>query len=113
MASEAPLSPAVVITGCSTGIGRTTTRMLDRDGWRVFAGVRGEEDAESLRADCSSRVQPVLLDVTQPASIEQAAKDVAGALGDDGLAGLVNNAGIGITGPVEYLDLEAMRRATT
>jgi NAD(P)-dependent dehydrogenase (short-subunit alcohol dehydrogenase family) len=103
-------SPAVVITGTSTGIGRAATRLLDREGWRVFAGVRREQDAESLRAECSTRVFPLLLDVSDGGAIEQAAKDVAGALGGGGLAGLVNNAGIGFGGPLEFVDLDEMRR---
>lgn len=102
-------SPAVVITGCSTGIGRTTTRMLDREGWTVFAAVRKEADAASVREEFSERVHPLLLDVVDEAQIERAAKEVEAQLGNRGLAGLVNNAGIGSGGPLEYVDLDAMR----
>ena len=103
-------SPAAVVTGTSTGIGRSTVRMLDREGWRVFAGVRREEDAESLRAELSARVQPLLLDVTDGESVAQAAKEVEAAVGAEGLAGLVNNAGIGFGGPLEFTDVDVMRR---
>lgn len=101
---------SALITGTSTGIGRTTTRLLDREGWRVFAGVRRSEDAESLRAECSERVTPLLLDVTQQSAIDQAAKEVGEALGRDPLSAIVNNAGIGFGGPLEFVDLERTRR---
>jgi NAD(P)-dependent dehydrogenase (short-subunit alcohol dehydrogenase family) len=102
-------SPAVVITGCSTGIGRATAKLLDQQGYRVFAGVRKEADAQSLRGEGSERMQPLLLDVTDTASIEQAAKEISQALGERGLLGLVNNAGIGFGGPMEFTDLDEMR----
>lgn len=103
-------SPAVLVTGTSSGIGLATLRMLDREGWRVFAGVRREQDAVRLRAESSPRVTPLLLDVTDDAAVEQAAKDVATALGAQALRGLVNNAGIGFGGPLEFVDLDEVRR---
>ena len=66
----------VFITGTSTGIGRTTALQLDASGWRVFAGVRREQDGESLRAKSSQRLTPVLVDVTDAAAVAQAAKNV-------------------------------------
>lgn len=107
--TESASSPAVLVTGTSTGIGRTTTRLLDREGWRVFAGVRRSEDAESLRAESSSRVTPLILDVAQASAIEQASKDTAAALGEAPLTGIVNNAGIGFGGPLEFIDLDEVR----
>jgi NAD(P)-dependent dehydrogenase (short-subunit alcohol dehydrogenase family) len=103
-------SGSVVITGASTGIGRDAALALDRAGFRVFAGVRREADAESLRAAASPRLETLRLDVTDPAAIEAAAKHVDAAVGDAGLAGLVNNAGIGIGAPIEFLDLDELRR---
>jgi len=102
-------SPAVVITGCSTGIGRATARLLDEKGYRVFPGVRKESDAQSLRDEGSERMQPLLLDVTDAASIDQAAKEISETLGEQGLLGLVNNAGIGFGGPMEFTNLDEMR----
>lgn len=97
---------SVLVTGSSTGIGRATALRLDRDGWRVFAGVRREEDAESLRAEASERLVPVMLDVTDPAQVAAAAETV----GEAGLDGLVNNAGMAILGPLETIPLGDFRR---
>jgi|SRR5208283_5540376 len=100
----------VVITGTSTGIGRATALHLDRLGYRVFAGVRREADADGLRRESSERLAPVLLDVTDVGSIEAAAKTVSAEVGERGLAGLVNNAGIGLGGPLEFMPLDELRR---
>ena len=100
----------VVITGTSTGIGRATALHLDRLGYRVFAGVRREADADGLRRESSERLAPVLLDVTDVGSIEAAAKIVSAEVGERGLAGLVNNAGIGLGGPLEFMPLDELRR---
>jgi NAD(P)-dependent dehydrogenase (short-subunit alcohol dehydrogenase family) len=101
---------AVVITGASTGIGRACAMRLDRAGWRVFAGVRKEADAESLREEASNRLIPVRIDVTNAASIEAAAETVGEALDARGLAGLLNNAGMGVGGPLEFLDMDDFRQ---
>jgi len=66
---------------------------MDAAGWRVFAGVRREEDAEALRAEGSKRLAPLLLDITDPEQIGTAAKQIASTVGSAGLDGLVNNAG--------------------
>jgi len=101
---------SVLITGASTGIGRATALHLDRLGYRVFAGVRRQADAEGLRSESSKRLVPVLLDVTDNGSIESAAKTVSAAVVERGLAGLVNNAGIGIGGPLEFVPIDELRR---
>ena len=92
---------AFLVTGASSGIGRATALLLDRNGFQVFAGVRRGEHGEALRQQASERLTPILLDVTNPRSIEDAARTVSDALGDRALAGLVNNAGIDIAGPLE------------
>ncbi len=101
---------SALVTGSSTGIGRATALRLDRAGWRVFAGVRREEDAESLRAAGSERLVPLMLDVTDPGQIAAAAERIDEAVGEAGLDALVDNAGIGVIGPLETLPLEDFRR---
>lgn len=101
---------AIVITGASTGIGAGCALRMDQRGYRVFAGVRREEDGERLRQQGTDRLTPVMIDVTSQRSIDDAAATIEAATGDHGVAGLLNNAGIAIGGPVEYLDLEHYRR---
>jgi NAD(P)-dependent dehydrogenase (short-subunit alcohol dehydrogenase family) len=103
-------SGAVVVTGASTGIGRATALLLDRKGYRVFAGVRKDEDAKALSEQGSERLEPLKLDVAKERSISSARKQVEEALGGQGLAGLVNNAGIGGGGPIEFMDLDEIRK---
>ncbi len=101
---------AVVITGASTGIGAACTWHLDRLGFTVFAGVRRIEDGEPLKAQGSVRLRPILLDVTDAGSIEQARRVVAELVWPRGLAGLVNNAGIAVAGPLEAVPIADLRR---
>jgi NAD(P)-dependent dehydrogenase (short-subunit alcohol dehydrogenase family) len=103
------IPPAVVITGASSGIGETCALMLHTAGYQVFAGVRRPEDAERLRSKAGVRMCPLLLDVTDAAAIAVALEIVSAALGERGLAGLVNNAGIAMGGPLEYLTTEELR----
>jgi NAD(P)-dependent dehydrogenase (short-subunit alcohol dehydrogenase family) len=102
--------PSALVTGASTGIGRATTLRLDAAGWRVFAGVRREADGEQLREAASERLAPLILDVTDAGQIEAAADEVAARTGSDGLDGLVNNAGIGVPGPLETMPMDDIRR---
>lgn len=101
---------SVLVTGASTGIGRATALHMDGLGWRVFAGVRKEGDAESLRAAGSERLVPLTLDVTRPEQIAAAAAWIGDEVGENGLDGLVNNAGIGVMGPLETVPIEDFRR---
>jgi NAD(P)-dependent dehydrogenase (short-subunit alcohol dehydrogenase family) len=102
---------SALVTGASTGIGRATALHLDRAGWRVFAGVRREEDADSLRAEGSERLAPLMLDVTDSDQIAAATERIGATVGEGGLDGLVNNAGVGLLGPLETLPIEDFRRA--
>lgn len=99
----------VVVTGTSTGIGRTTVKLLASEGFRVFAVVRREEDAQSLRDEGHENLTPLRFDVTDAAAIEQSAKDVEAEVDVAGLSGLVNNAGIGFGGPLEFADIDEIR----
>tara|TARA_B100000949_G_scaffold29061_2_gene22273 strand:+ start:2260 stop:3114 length:855 start_codon:yes stop_codon:yes gene_type:complete len=89
----------VVITGASTGIGRTTAERLAAKGWKVFAGVRKQEDADTLKK-ADPAIEPLMLDVTKAEDIEAAVAKVSDTLGGAKLAGLVNNAGIASMGPL-------------
>jgi NAD(P)-dependent dehydrogenase (short-subunit alcohol dehydrogenase family) len=81
-------------------------------GFRVFAGVRKEEDGERLRAAASDRMRIVHpLDVTKPDEIVLAARLVEHELAGEPLRGIVNNAGIGTGGPLEAIDLDDFRKA--
>jgi NAD(P)-dependent dehydrogenase (short-subunit alcohol dehydrogenase family) len=97
---------AVVITGTSTGIGKASALYLDKMGFQVFAGVRKTADGDALKQEASSSLMPIILDVTDAASIETAASAVREATGGI-LCGLVNNAGIGIRGPLEFVPIAA------
>ena len=101
---------AVVITGASTGIGKATALRLDRHGHHVFAGVRKESDGDALKQEASGSLTPLLIDVTDEKSIAGAVDMVADAVGERGLAGLVNNAGITVSSPVEFVPLDEVRR---
>ncbi len=91
----------VVITGASTGIGAAAALHLASKGWRVFAGVRKAEDGAALSAQSKTgELRPILLDVTDDASVSAAVKEVTLALGRARLGGLVNNAGIAKMGPL-------------
>lgn len=95
------------MSGASTGIGAASAERLARDGFLVFAGVRGDADAQNVEA-LHPNVRALRLDVTDAASIEAAEKTVAAA--GVPLRGLVNNAGVAIGGPVEFLPLAQWRR---
>jgi NAD(P)-dependent dehydrogenase (short-subunit alcohol dehydrogenase family) len=99
-----------VITGASSGIGRACALSLSANGFRVFAGVRKEADGAALQADASGPLEPVYIDVTDEKSITAMAEQVAAAVGNAGIAGLVNNAGTTLPGPVEYLSLSGFRQ---
>jgi NAD(P)-dependent dehydrogenase (short-subunit alcohol dehydrogenase family) len=99
---------SVLITGSSSGIGRASVERLAADGWRVFAGVRSETDAESVGA-VPGEVVPLRLDVTDADSIAAAAERV-GAESGGRLDGLVNNAGIAVGGALETVPPEDLRR---
>ena len=100
---------AIVITGASSGIGAACALNLDRAGFRVFAGVRREADGLALKSRGSERLQILMLDVTVRESIAAAARQVADAVGNGGIAGLVNNAGVFGRGPLEFLPLDDLR----
>jgi len=98
---------SVVVTGASTGIGRATVVELVSAGFQVFATIRREADAESLRQQFPELVTPVIMDLLDEASV-RAAGDVVNSAGP--LFGLVNNAGAALPGPLETIPIEVFRR---
>jgi NAD(P)-dependent dehydrogenase (short-subunit alcohol dehydrogenase family) len=102
--------PAVLVTGASTGIGEATVRRLCAEGFRVLAGVRRPEDGERLRSEHPERIEWLMLDVTGAEQISAAAARAGDLLGHAGLAGLVNNAGIAVGGPLEYVTADLLRQ---
>ena len=96
---------AVLITGCSSGIGRCVAHGLKARGWRVFATARQPADADRLRAE---GLESVLLDLRDSASIRAAVMAVLDRTGGR-LEALFNNAAFGLPGAVEDLSREALR----
>jgi NAD(P)-dependent dehydrogenase (short-subunit alcohol dehydrogenase family) len=99
----------VVVTGASSGIGRATAEHLVGAGFRVFAGVRRDQDVVSLQSANLPGLTPILLDVTDVAALARVAREIDAEVGSLGLAGLVNNAGLSGGGPLEVVDLNLVR----
>jgi NAD(P)-dependent dehydrogenase (short-subunit alcohol dehydrogenase family) len=97
---------AVLVTGASTGIGEAVALSLAARGNPVYAGVRREADGEKL---AGPNLTPVILDITDEAQVNAVAERIAADVGDAGLAGVVNNAGIALGGPLEFLALDEWR----
>jgi NAD(P)-dependent dehydrogenase (short-subunit alcohol dehydrogenase family) len=113
MRSASSRNDHVLITGTSTGIGRACAVQLARQGFSVWAGIRNSAEADSIEqagVEAPIPIRPIELDVTDMASIRSAEKAIRSHVGDDGLYALVNNAGICIVGPVEFIALEAWRQ---
>src|ERR1700684_218113 len=101
---------SVVITGASTGIGWATAKLLLTRGFRVFGSVRKAADADRLRGEFGVNFRPLVFDVTDESAVLAAAREVRSALNGETLAGLVNNAGIAVAGPVLELSADELRR---
>jgi NAD(P)-dependent dehydrogenase (short-subunit alcohol dehydrogenase family) len=100
---------SVVVTGTSTGIGAATALHLAESGFHVFAGVRRDADGDDLQAHAPERVTPLIIDVTDQATIKAAVARITDVVGDRGLAGVVNNAGIGVPAPIEFQPMTDFR----
>lgn len=103
------MTHTILISGASKGIGRATALRLAKDGHRVLAGVRSEDDAVSLRSDALGVLEPVFLDIARPASLDEFCSTHGARLDDGGLHGLVNNAGRLLPGALEFTSMEAWR----
>jgi NAD(P)-dependent dehydrogenase (short-subunit alcohol dehydrogenase family) len=100
------METAVLVTGTSSGIGRAVATQLASDGFAVFAGVRNDSDARDVAA--IGGVRAVTIDVTDRDSVARAMASIESS--GIPLHGLVNNAGIALGGPLEYLPLDDLRR---
>ena len=103
----------VLVTGASTGIGRSTATHLASLGFRVLAGVRKDLDAQIIEGEARKNghdIRPLLVDVTDAESIARSALRVREIVGETGLRALVNNAGIVVVGPAEFVSLDDWRR---
>jgi len=105
-----PTAKHVVVTGTSTGIGYAAAAELVRCGFHVFGGVRSDGDAERVRSELGAMLTPLRFDVTDGAAVRAAADRVAEAVGGGNLAGLVNNAGIAVAGPLMHVPIDEVRR---
>jgi NAD(P)-dependent dehydrogenase (short-subunit alcohol dehydrogenase family) len=105
---------SIVVTGASTGIGRAAVLALLAQGFHVFAGVRdpaaAAQLADAAAAGSRDRLETLMLDVTDAGQTAAAAAHVGRAVGQAGLWGLLNNAGITVNGPLEHVDLDGLRR---
>ncbi|HEY2246774.1 MAG TPA: SDR family oxidoreductase [Bradyrhizobium sp.] len=101
---------SVVITGASTGIGHACAKFLLDRGYRVFGSVRKQADADRLKSEFGANFIPLLFDVTDEPAVHAAAREVRAALNGETLSGLVNNAGIAVTGPVLGLSADEFRQ---
>jgi len=100
---------SVVVTGSSTGIGWGISKVLIKKGIRVFGSVRKQADADRLQAEFGTNFVPLMFDVTDSRAVIEAAKKTSEMLEGWPLLGLVNNAGIAVSGPLLYLDIDEFR----
>lgn len=101
---------SVVVTGTSTGIGHGIADVLLKRGFKVFGTVRQQVDADRLQSEFGDAFTPLLMDVTDQPAILRAADQVRASLGQTKLAGLVNNAGIAVPGPLFHQPAADFRR---
>lgn len=100
----------IFITGCDTGFGNLAARTFDKKGFHVFAACLTESGSTALKANTSERLHTVLLDVTDPENVKRTAQWVKNQVGEKGLWGLINNAGVlGVLAPTDWLTVEDYR----
>lgn len=103
------ISKNIVVTGASTGIGYATAKAMVNRGYRVFGSVRKEEDANRLKKELGKNFEALIFDVTKPETVKKEAARVEQLVGDEGIAALVNNAGIAVGGPLMHLPIDELR----
>lgn len=100
---------SIVVTGASSGIGRAVAKVLVADGYRVFAGVRSQEDATAIEAELGKNCHAIRFDVRDERAIADAGAAVTDIVGTEGISGLINNAGIAVAGPIEHVPIAQLR----
>lgn len=101
---------AVLVTGTSSGIGKSIALHLDKLGYKVYAGVRKESDGEKLKKLSSPNLRPVIIDVTIVDTIVLTKQLIEKELKNDSSFALVNNAGLVKAGPIEFQPLEEFKQ---
>jgi NAD(P)-dependent dehydrogenase (short-subunit alcohol dehydrogenase family) len=104
------MSKNIMITGASTGIGYAVAAVFVANGFRVFGSVRKPEDGEKVKSELGENFIPILFDVIDHEAVKAGAAKVQEMIGDEGLALLVNNAGIAVMGPLAITDISEYRR---
>tara|TARA_X000001036_G_scaffold16305_1_gene13716 strand:+ start:671 stop:1516 length:846 start_codon:yes stop_codon:yes gene_type:complete len=99
----------IVITGVSTGIGYSATKILIENGYRVFGSVRKQEHSDKLKEEFGKNFHPLIFDVRDQDAIKGAASIVESIVGDNGIDCLINNSGIALGGPSLHLSTEVFK----
>jgi len=92
----------IMVTGAASGVGLATTHLLSEKGYTVLACVRRESDVRAMAKELPYRVQPLIVDLQDQETVDNAARAAAKIVGDIGLKGLVNSAGNLYCGPLEH-----------
>jgi len=96
----------ILITGTSTGIGYSLTKVFIDQGYRVFGSVRKKEDAERLKKEFGEQFHPLIFDVTDHEAVAASVSEVKNVIKDEGLACLINNAGVAISGTIIHTSIK-------
>lgn len=96
----------ILITGVSTGIGFDSAQFLITKGYFVFGSVRKESDAQRLEKELGPNFKALIFDVCDAKAIKQSVEVVKSICGENGLKALINNAGIAVFGPWQFIELE-------
>jgi NAD(P)-dependent dehydrogenase (short-subunit alcohol dehydrogenase family) len=99
----------VLITGVSTGIGAECAKVFAGNGYRVFGSVRKEADAQSLKDELGDQFEALVFDVTDHEAVDRAAEQLTKVLDGEGLACLINNAGMAVSGPMMHVSMEDLK----
>ncbi len=100
----------ILITGASTGIGYNLAKIFLNHGFRVFGSVRKEADAQKLKNEFGENFHALIFDVTNHESVRSSITELKSIIGQEGLAGLINNAGIAISGTIMHTSIEDYQR---